>query len=193
MRINEIFYSIQGEGFFAGTPAVFVRFAGCNLKCDFCDTNHQPFSYYTEDKIVRRIASYNANLVVFTGGEPSLQLTQSLVDKVKALGKIVAVETNGTKFLPGNIDWITLSPKDMFVGDKAEPVLCRVNEIKLIFDGIHPVKEYNNIFSHYYYLQPCDVGDKDKNESIINDCVNYIKEHPKWKISLQLQKILKVR
>lgn len=195
MRINEIFYSIQGEGFHAGRPAVFVRFAGCNLKCDFCDTNHQPFKEYPEDYIVRKIASYKANFVVFTGGEPALQLTETLVDKIHALrdGMTVAVETNGTKPLPGNVDWVTLSPKDAYVGSKGLPILERVNEIKVIYDSVRPVNIYDNIKADYYYLQPCDVGNKDKNKEITKDCINFIKEHPEWKISIQLQKILKVR
>ena len=191
MKINEIFYSIQGEGAHTGTPAVFIRFSGCNLKCDFCDTNHQSGQIYTEDEIVQEVAKYPANLVVITGGEPALQLTQSLVNKINELGKHVAVETNGTKHLP-KVDWITISPKQSYVGDKGNPILTLANEVKVVYDGIHPISDYG-IAATYYYVQPCDTGNKERNEQIIAEVVKFIKKNPKWRLSLQTQKILNVR
>ena len=77
MRVNEIFYSIQGEGRYTGTPAIFIRLAGCNLRCDFCDTEHQPYQDLTEEEIMRQIADFPTSHVVITGGEPMLQITQS--------------------------------------------------------------------------------------------------------------------
>lgn len=205
MRINEIFYSIQGEGYHAGIPAVFVRFAGCNLRCDFCDTNHQPYKEYSEDDIVRQIASYNANFVVFTGGEPTLQLTESLVDKVHAIrdDMFVAVESNGTHDCVGNVNWLTISPKDLYLGEKAKVRHWFCNEIKVVWDGVVDINNYINKYIYakiedYYikpllYIQPCDTGDIDKNKEIINKCVEFVKQNPKWKLSIQLQKILNVR
>lgn len=191
MKVNEIFYSIQGEGVHTGTPAVFVRFSGCNLKCDFCDTIHQDGTLCTEDEIVQEVAKYPANLVVITGGEPALQLTQSLVDKINTLGKHVAVETNGTRPLP-KVDWITISPKEAYVGKVGTPTLTIANEVKVIFDGIHEVSDYG-ISATHYYLQPCDTADKEKNKEIISGAVQFVKDNPKWKLSLQTQKILNVR
>ena len=81
MKINEIFYSLQGEGHYTGTPAVFIRFAGCNLKCSFCDTDFTSFTEMIEDDIVREIGQYPTNHIVITGGEPTLQITASLVSK----------------------------------------------------------------------------------------------------------------
>lgn len=78
MRVNEIFYSIQGEGRYTGTPAIFIRLAGCNLRCNFCDTEHQPYQDLTEEEIMRQIADFPASHIVITGGEPMLQITQSL-------------------------------------------------------------------------------------------------------------------
>lgn len=201
MRINEIFYSIQGEGFHAGRPAVFVRFAGCNLKCDFCDTNHQPYKEYSEDEIVREIASYNANFVVLTGGEPTLQLTESLIDKIHAIrdDMYIAIESNGTHHFDYAYDWLTISPKDIYLGKKAEvhPLALRdCNEIKVVWDGVKPLPDYSNYNKYlieYWYIQPCDVGDITKNKEIINKCIEFVKNNPKWKLSIQLQKILNVR
>ena len=92
MIINEIFYSLQGEGFHSGTPAVFVRFSGCNLQCPFCDTQHDAGTAMTEEAIVDEVANYPARLVVVTGGEPSLQLTASLVDKLHEAGISVILD-----------------------------------------------------------------------------------------------------
>jgi len=130
--------------------------------------------------------------VVITGGEPSLQLTNSLVDKIHSLGKTIAVETNGTHDLPEDIDWITLSPKDEFC-ENAKVVLDEVDEVKIVYDGENDPSKYLAIPAQYYYLQPCDTGNKVENEKIINRTVDYIKENILWRISLQTQKILKVR
>lgn len=189
-----MFYSIQGEGYYSGTPAIFIRFAGCNLKCPFCDTSHHFTHEVTEDDIVRFANSYPAVLVVFTGGEPSLQLTESLVDKLQKKGKYIAVETNGTNRLPNNVDWITLSPKSSYVGKVGTPVYRRVNELKVVFDAEHPIEDPEfDIVADYYYAQPCDTGDAEKNKRNIDYCVNFVKQNPRWKISLQTQKILNVR
>ena len=147
MILNEIFYSLQGEGYYSGTPAVFVRFSGCNLQCPFCDTQHDAGTAMAEEAIVAEVAKYPARLVVVTGGEPSLQLTASLVDKLHETGKYVAVETNGTHPLPGNVDWITLSPKSAYV-DGADVVLTRADEIKVVYDGLHdPERQISTLHS----------------------------------------------
>ena len=113
MKINEIFYSLQGEGFWAGTPAVFVRFSGCNLRCSFCDTQHETGTTLSEAEIVAKVAQWPARHVVITGGEPSLFLTASLVEQLHSIGKFVAVETNGTHPLPEQVDWVTLRRKTL--------------------------------------------------------------------------------
>ena len=192
MKVNEIFYSIQGEGAHTGTPALFIRFAGCNLKCPFCDTDHQSGTEMTEGDIIGQVANVPAKLVVITGGEPGLQLTESLVSKLHMMGKTVAVETNGTKDLPKNVDWITISPKHPFVGAVGTPVLTKCNELKLVFDGrVQPW--WYLIEADHYYLQPCDTGDKEKNQQIIEELITFVKQNPTWKISLQTQKLLNVR
>ncbi|MBO4575035.1 MAG: radical SAM protein [Bacteroidales bacterium] len=196
MRVNEIFYSLQGEGFNTGTPAVFIRFSGCNLQCPFCDTNHAEGKEMTEGDIIEEVSRYKAQLVVVTGGEPALQLTESLVEMLHLLGKTVAVETNGTVELPKNVDWITLSPKDMFLGENAMPILKNADELKLVYDGrddAHIVSRYANINVAHRFLQPCDTGDAEKNKEIINKTIEFCKEHPEWRLSLQTHKILNIR
>ena len=199
MKVNEIFYSLQGEGFNTGTPAVFIRFSGCNLECPFCDTQHQEGKEMTEGDIIEEVAHYKANLVVVTGGEPALQLTESLVEMLHFLGKTVAVETNGTVELPKNVDWITLSPKDMFLGEKAAPILKEADELKLVLsddlcrDARSCVSTYEHINVKYHFLQPCDTGDPEKNKEIIKKTIEFCKEHPEWRLSLQTHKILNIR
>lgn len=192
MRVNEIFYSLQGEGYHTGTPATFVRFSGCNLKCPFCDTDFKSSEEMSEEDIVDAVKDNPSDFVVITGGEPALQLTSSLVDKLHDAGKYVAVETNGTVKLPLNVDWITVSPKKSYLGSVAEPAYNCADEIKVVFDSIHDVDDYGIVASHYY-LQPCDTGHEEENKEIINKCVEFIKKNPKWKLSLQTQKILNVR
>lgn len=194
MRVNEIFYSIQGEGAHTGEAAIFVRFSGCNLKCDFCDTKHQTYQDFTEEEIVAQIAKYPANWVIITGGEPTLQLTASLIDKIHNLGKRVAIETNGTRETPRNADWVTVSPKEPFVGELGKPIKCVADEVKIVMDGVHQYEAPTfDIAAKYYFVQPCDVGDELKNREILDYCINFVKANPKWKLSLQTQKILNVR
>ena len=192
MRVNEIFYSIQGEGFFSGTPAVFIRFSGCNLKCPFCDTIHHTYQELSEDEIIEIVSQYKSELVVITGGEPTLQLTDSLVERLHKIHKFVTIETNGTLSIPEDVDWITVSPKQEYVGRFAKPIIRKANEVKVVYDNIHNVSDYG-IEAEFYFVQPCDTGDNKKNEEIIKSCINFIKENPKWRLSLQTQKILSVR
>ena len=199
MKVNEIFYSLQGEGFNTGTPAIFVRLSGCNLDCPFCDTDHISGKEMTEGEIIEEVSRYKAQLVVVTGGEPALQLTESLVEMLHLLGKTVAVETNGTVELPRNVDWITLSPKDAFLGDMAKPIIKYADELKLIFtedmckDARPCVSTYENININHRFLQPCDTGDASRNAEIIQKTIDYCKEHPEWRLSLQTHKILNIR
>ncbi len=198
MKVNEIFYSLQGEGYHSGTPAVFIRFSGCNLLCPFCDTQHNSGQEMTEDEIVAEVAQFPARLVVVTGGEPALQLTASLVDRLHAKDKFVAVETNGTRPLPENVDWITLSPKDAFVGPQAAPVLNRADELKVVFDGVNAPQDYSQINITHRFLQPCDHESDNadyyaRNAGVIRSAIEYIKQHPHWRLSLQIHKVLEIR
>ncbi len=194
MRVNEIFYSIQGEGARSGEAAVFIRLSGCNLNCAFCDTEHQSYQEMTEEEIVGQAALYPARLVVITGGEPTLQLTESIVDKLHLAGKTVAIETNGTRPVPGNVDWITVSPKAAFLGEKARPVIKNAKEVKIVIDDIHEYEDPTfGIKADYYCAQPCDTGDDTRNSDIIGRCVRFVMQNPQWRLSIQTHKILGVR
>lgn len=191
MRVNEIFYSLQGEGRFTGTPAIFLRLSGCNLKCSFCDTKHEEAVEMHPTEIIEEIQKYPSKHIVITGGEPSLQIDWDFVNYLQEYGYFVQVETNGVKRLPTNVDWITCSPK-------YKPICYgEVDEIKCVYEGkeseekIH--KLYRSVRAESFYLQPCDVKNPKRNAEILAECINFIKENPEWKLSLQTQKILDVR
>lgn len=181
-RVNEMFCSLQGEGRNTGRAAVFVRFSGCNLKCPFCDTDFASFEEMNGMEIVERAKKYEARLAVLTGGEPSLQVTEELVGQLHEAGFEVAMESNGTHIAPSNLDWLTVSPK-------TQPVVQRCNELKVLFDETESVDDYG-IQADYYYLQPCDTGDAEHNQIITQRCVEYIKRHPRWRLSLQTHKLI---
>lgn len=196
MRVNEIFYSLQGEGRFTGCAAVFVRLSGCNLKCPFCDTDFKDYKEMTEEEIVDEVCRLQGDqttrFVVITGGEPTLQDCTKLINLLHTKNTFVAMETNGTHPVPTNIDWVTVSPKVAYVGSIGTPKVTECDEVKVVFDGQAEVSDYD-IGADYYYLQPCDTGDAEKNKEIINQCVEFIKQNPKWTLSLQTQKIINVR
>lgn len=178
-KINEIFYSLQGEGFHTGTPAVFIRFSGCNLKCDFCDTRHEEGIVMTDEEIVRKVSTFPARTVILTGGEPSLWIDDDLVKLLHAADKYICVETNGTRSLPKAIDWITCSPKE-----GSPVVLERIDEIKVVYTD-QDVSDYLSMPAAHHYLQPCSCKNTKK-------VVDYILHHPEWRLSLQTHKLIDI-
>lgn len=174
-KINEMFYSLQGEGFHTGTPAFFIRFSGCNLKCSFCDTKHESGRLMTDDEILSEVSGCPARMVVLTGGEPSLAIDEHFISRLHELGKYVCIETNGTHTVPDSIDWITCSPKG------APVVLHRIDELKVVFTGDSDVERYASLPAKEHFLQPCSC----KNTA---EVVDYILQHPHWRLSLQTHK-----
>lgn len=206
--IKEIFYSLAGEGAQSGRPMVFCRFSGCNLwkgreeerptaKCRFCDTDFLGTDgpgggNYSPDELVARIAevwnqgSGNAEkgrALVFTGGEPALQLDALLVEKARAAGFFTAIETNGTLPLPPGLDWICVSPK------AGTGLAVRGgSELKLVFpqEGVDP-ENYLNLDFGFFFIQPLDGGDREKNLAL---AAQYCLGHPQWRLGLQIHKLL---
>ena len=193
-RINEIFYSLQGEGYHTGTPAVFVRFSGCNLHCAFCDTQHQEGKMMSLEDIVAAIKKYpNAPLIVLTGGEPSLFIDEVFVKALQTTGKRVAIETNGTRALPDALDWVTLSPKAGFDGGDVEPVvLKRCDELKVVYLG-QDLKRYDGFQADHRFLQPCFSEDENQRQANMKSCVEAVMKHPGWRLSLQVHRFLGIR
>jgi 7-carboxy-7-deazaguanine synthase len=205
--VKEIFYTLQGEGIQAGRPAVFCRFAGCNLwsgmekdraqaVCTFCDTDFVGTDgegggkFASPHELARAIAelwpkedSSGTRFVVCTGGEPLLQLDEPLVDALHAEGFDVAVETNGTQPAPQRLDWICVSPKA-----NAPVILARGDELKLVYpqEKAQPERFENMDFRHFL-LQPMDGPDREKNTQL---AIAYCKAHPRWRLSIQSHKIL---
>ncbi|MBE6304324.1 MAG: radical SAM protein [Bacteroidales bacterium] len=181
MKVNEIFYSLQGEGRYTGCAAVFVRLSGCNRKCVFCDTDFSAFTEMTEEEIANTVSRYPAKIIVITGGEPALQLTASLVDALHQAGKEVHVETNGSLPLPENVDWVTCSPKE------APYKIKQIDELKVVYTGIDPEVIAGQLPpAKSYALQPLSCSNTEA-------CVEYIKAHPKWRLSLQTHKLINIQ
>lgn len=192
-KVNDIYYSIQGEGRWAGRAAIFVLFSGCNLQCPFCDTDTQYNVEYTAKQLIKEIKGIapECKFVVLTGGEPTLQVDNALTYALTYEGYYIEMETNGTRKVPANINWITCSPKHAYLKN-AMPVITKAHEVKVVYDGVHEVCDYG-IEARCFYVQPCDVGDKEKNADILKRTVEFVKRHPKWQLSLQQQKIINTK
>lgn len=189
LQLAEIFYSIQGEGNFSGTPAVFVRLAGCNLSCDFCDTDYSLKFFGSVEDVVTRVKELGGDcpMVILTGGEPLAQTkTLALIDALRANGKRVHIESNGTIYteLPRDV-WLTVSPKE-----RVDPRMAqRADEVKFIVDGRVP-EEHLALFEdkNQILLQP--EGNKPRN---IELALEYAKAHPqRFRLSLQTHKFIGV-
>jgi 7-carboxy-7-deazaguanine synthase (Cx14CxxC type) len=197
--VKELFYTLQGEGGQAGRPAVFLRFAGCNLwsgreqdrasaQCRFCDTDFVGGDRYGDaatlvDAVAALWPDGGAPYVVCTGGEPSLQLDAPLIDALHAKGFEVAIETNGTRALPAGVDWVCVSPKA-----GTDIVVTSGDELKLVWPqvGLDPAALEGLAF-HHHFLQPMDGPDRAANTQA---CIQYCLTHPRWRLSLQTHKIL---
>jgi 7-carboxy-7-deazaguanine synthase len=207
--VKEIFYTLQGEGANAGTPAVFCRFAGCNLwsgreadraeaACDFCDTDFVGTDGPGGGKFADAAAladaieshwpaaSRNHRFVVCTGGEPLLQLDRPAIDALHARGFRVAVETNGTIAPPPGLDWVCVSPKA-----GAPLAVSRGDELKLVFPQREaPPERFESLDFEHFFLQPMDGPARETNT---RRAVDYCLAHPRWRLSLQSHKVIGIR
>lgn len=201
--INEIFYTLQGEGTHAGRPAVFVRFARCNLWtgrekdrataiCQFCDTDFTHGTRYTLSELRDAIDAACNNdgsgiMVVLTGGEPGLQVDDGLIQTLRSGNYFIAIETNGTRSLPDRIDWVCVSPKANVV-----PVIREADEVKLVYPQkmMMPELAYALIDAGSYRLQPMDGPNLEENTAA---AVAYCLANPRWSLSIQTHKLIGVR
>lgn len=204
-KVNEIFFTLQGEGTHSGIPAVFVRFSGCNLRCPWCDTEFTEYTMMSAEEIVEEICSLydvpneRRKMCVLTGGEPGLQVDQPLVEALHKAGLYICIETNGTRPLPEGIDWITCSPKE---GTKL--ALRKVQEVKVVYTGSYSPEIWREqLEAEHWMLQPLrytgewlienvDSWEDDRNDNL-DDTVRYILAHPFWRLSVQLHKIAGLR
>lgn len=206
--IKEIFYTLQGEGAHAGRPAVFCRFSGCNLwsgresdrptaACQFCDTDFvgtdgERGGKFADSASLAQIinslwpASYPASkYVVFTGGEPLLQLDALLIQSMHEAGFQIAIETNGTLPIPAGIDWVCVSPK---VGTTL--AVSKGNELKVIVPQSDQVlADYQSLAFDHFFVQPMDGPDVERNTRL---AIDICKSNPQWKLSLQTHKLLQI-
>ena len=190
VQLAEIFYSVQGEGTWTGTPAVFVRLAGCNLACAFCDTDYALAFIASIDGIVARVRAEGGAcpMVILTGGEPLAQaVTPALIDALRADGRRVHIESNGTidVALPADV-WLTVSPKE-----RLHPAMAhRANEVKLIVDGRVPAEWLARFpAATPAFLQP--EGNKPANIALAVDAAK--REPSRYRVSLQTHKFIGVR
>ncbi len=206
--VKEIFYTLQGEGAQAGRPAVFCRFAGCNLWsgreedrasaiCRFCDTDfigtdgENGGKFADADSLAARIAAQwpaahpQNRYVVFTGGEPLLQLDVALIDAMHAQGFEIAIETNGTLPVPDGVDWVCVSPKQ-----GAPLVVTEGSELKVVLPQPgQDLEQLAGLDFRHHFLQPMDGPDKDKNTQL---AIAACKADPRWRLSLQTHKLLQI-
>ena len=190
-RINEIFYSIQGEGTFAGFPAVFVRFSGCNLACPWCDTDHEHGVEMTavelEDAVGKLLKDHEGAIIVLTGGEPALQLHED-EPLFRRFRTLVCIETNGTQPVPGWVEWITVSPKSELA---LRDIVPFPNELKFVFEPEH--------IPYYLSMQETDcrlsiqpLARRDGTTNL-REALEFVLAHPRFKLSVQLHKLIGVR
>ncbi|GJL90552.1 7-carboxy-7-deazaguanine synthase [Hyphococcus sp.] len=205
--VKELFYTLQGEGAQSGRPAVFLRFAGCNLwsglerdragaVCKFCDTDFVGVDgegggkFASADALAKAVASAwpknsfkGQPYVVCTGGEPLLQLDAPLIDALHKTGFEIAVETNGTIAAPAGIDWICVSPKS------TAPLAQKTgNELKLVYQQSDaPPEAFEGLAFDFFFLQPMDGPSREAETAA---AVEYCRQHPQWRLSLQTHKLL---
>ena len=191
LPVNEIFYSLQGEGMHTGRAAVFIRLSGCNLHCSFCDTDHSAFTLMEVEEIVREVKGYRSRTVIVTGGEPSLFDLTELTSALHAEKCRVHVETNGTRELRGDFDWITCSPKKETDPpyNVDESIAQKADELKLVFTGesAFDLGEISGRFAtDNRFLQPCS-GEN------IKETVEAVLAYPGWRLSLQTHRMISIK
>ena len=189
LRVKEIFYSLQGEGGRQGEASIFIRLSGCNLNCDFCDTDFSGGEDMSWKQILSKIEQYPCRWLVWTGGEPTLQLTDDCLMFFKSAGFRQAIESNGHNHLSQLLDYTVVSPKG--IADYAKKNNPQIDEIRLparkgdIFPLVDSLPQ-----AIHYYISPIFSESVKETMSNIAWCVEQIKKNPQWKLSLQMHKLI---
>jgi 7-carboxy-7-deazaguanine synthase len=194
--LMEEFYSIQGEGFHSGRAAYFIRFAGCDVGCSWCDVkeswdiNEHPL--VSIDSIIKNVVNSGTDFVVITGGEPAMYDLTTLVDALHEVNMDIAIETSGAYPIVGEVDWVCLSPKKFKM--PLEENYALANELKMIAFNKHDLKwakelEPKVTLACQLYIQP----EWDKKNEILPVVIDFVKTNVEWNISLQTHKFLEVR
>lgn len=195
LPIMEQFYSVQGEGYFSGRPAYFIRIAGCDVGCSWCDVkeswNANEHKVLSIKQIIDLVTSTNTNFVVITGGEPAMYNLEALTKALKEINCFIAIETSGVYQLSGELDWVCFSPKKF--KEPTESIYKLASELKVIVYNRHDIawaeEHASKLNSNCkLYLQP----EWSKHEKMLPLILDYIKEHPKWTLSLQTHKYINV-
>jgi organic radical activating enzyme len=189
--IVEMFHSVQGEGYHAGVPSIFIRFGGCNLACSWCDTEFDKWDNMTLRDIIRAMHSWECNRIVLTGGEPALQDLTTLSKVLRPMGYTLAIETNGTIELPKEVlDWVCVSPKDQMYPNVNLRQISG-DELKVVWVG-QDLAMYDGLLDEFdhHYLQPCydETKDLDWNGTNFRQTFEVVKENPEWCLSIQTHK-----
>jgi len=195
LPIMEYFYTIQGEGFYSGRAAFFIRTAGCDVGCVWCDVKESwdadKHPLQSIDFLIDEVQKSGTELVVITGGEPAMYDLTTIINKIKALNIEVAIETSGCYNLIGDIDWYCFSPKKF--KSPVEEAYLKASELKVVIS--HPsdfewAEGHSTKINHSckLYLQP----EWSKQERFLPEIIEYVKKHPKWRISLQTHKFMNI-
>jgi organic radical activating enzyme len=204
LRVNDIFYTIQGEGAHAGEAAIFIRLAGCNLSCSFCDTAYETFREMDVSDILPAFPPNTCKTIVWTGGEPALQLTYEIIKYFKSRGYFQAIETNGSVVVPYGLDYVSCSPKVPI------PILLlslqhyeSIGEFRYLVgldemdDSIVPPRIDLLPKAEHYYVSPLFVGNAheklDLDKMNLQLAIDWVKANPDWKLTIQQHKIWNIR
>ena len=187
--IAEIFRSIQGEGHFAGTPCTFIRLAGCPLSCSFCDTDKTQKYYLEGVDILKKVIELDRDMVVLTGGEPTMYDLRSLVTTLHDSIRHVHLETNGWQRAPADVSWVSLSPKPGCIPNVGRPA----NEVKWLVPlwSLRDIQRLRGLGCEHF-VQPVNSRTK-LNKKSVQKCLEYIEKDPTLHLSIQLHKVIGVK
>ena len=201
LKVREIFYSLQGEGGRAGEASIFIRLANCNLNCWFCDTDWSWGRNHTLEEVLQIIKQYPCKWIVWTGGEPTMQLTEEVTTFFASHGYKQAIETNGTNPVPSGIDYISCSPKErVSLTDLKTNFPNGVSEWRYVLnvggaDAIPDIEQLPK--ATHYFISPVFLGEKKKrfelNRRVLKYCIAFIQENTRWRLSVQQHKLWGLR